>query len=195
MPDQCFAAGFCAARHRARLGGLGRRGQTAHRRGSTLGWLRHDGNREGGDAVPRAYASSVINASAAEVWAVIRDFNALPKWHPGIAESAIENGRPADAVGCIRSFKLKDGAHLRERLLHLSDVDRSYSYDFQKTPFEVQNYHATLRVTPVTDGNRCFIEWWTTFDCAPAESARWIDTFANGVFQGGFDALKQRFGG
>jgi hypothetical protein len=24
---------------------------------------------------------------------------------------------------------------------------------------------ATLRITPVTDGERAFVEWWATFDC------------------------------
>ncbi len=36
---------------------------------------------------------SVIDASADTVWSRIRDFNALPQWHPGIADSRIENGR------------------------------------------------------------------------------------------------------
>ena len=74
----------------------------------------------------------------------------------------------------MRSFHLQDGAHIRERLLSCSDVERHYSYNFEKTPFDVLNYHATLRVTPVTDGDRAFVEWWTTFDCAP-EQARRVD--------------------
>jgi hypothetical protein len=52
-----------------------------------------------------------------------------------------------------------------------------------------------LRVTPVTDGNRTFIEWWTTFDCPVDKIDEWVKTFAEGVFQAGFDALKARFGG
>ena len=145
--------------------------------------------------MPKAYASTVINAPASEVWAVIRDFNGLPGLHPGIADSEIEEGRSGDQVGGIRSMHLGDGAHIRERLLSFSDVDRSYSYNFEKTPFSVLNYHATLRVTPVTDGHRAFVEWWTTFDCEPEKIDDWTHTFAGIVFKGGFDALKARFGG
>ena len=145
--------------------------------------------------MPKAYASTVLNAPAGEVWALIRDFNALPTWHPGIADSEIEDGKAGDQVGGVRSFNLKDGAHLRERLLSFSDVDRQYSYNFEKTPFSVLNYHATLRVTPVTDGHRAFVEWWTTFDCEPEKIDDWIHTFAGIVFKGGLDALKERFGG
>ena len=38
----------------------------------------------------RIYVSSVIDAGADNVWARIRDFNALPAWHPAIADSRIE---------------------------------------------------------------------------------------------------------
>ena len=40
--------------------------------------------------VIKVYMSSVIEAPADAVWAHIRDFNGLPKWHPAIAESRIE---------------------------------------------------------------------------------------------------------
>ena len=46
--------------------------------------------------MPKAYASTVLNAPAEEVWALIRDFNALPAWHPAVTDSEIEDGlRPA----------------------------------------------------------------------------------------------------
>lgn len=145
--------------------------------------------------MPKAYASTVLNAPAHEVWAAIRDFNGLPGWHPGVADSSIEDGLSGQHVGAVRSFSLRDGAHLRERLLSFSDVDRHYSYNFEKTPFSVLNYHATLRVTPVTDGHRAFVEWWTTFDCEPEKIDDWVHTFAGIVFKSGLDALKARFGG
>lgn len=141
--------------------------------------------------MPKAYASTVIEAPAERVWAAIRDFNALPAWTGGlIARSEIEEGKKGDQVGGVRSIHLGDGAHIREQLLSHSDAERSYSYNFQKTPFDVQNYHATICVTPVTDGDKAFVEWWTTFDCDVAKSGEWIKTFAKDVFQGGLDALK-----
>ena len=101
----------------------------------------------------KSYASTVIGASPDEVWAHVRDFNGLATWHSGlVAQSEIEEGLVGDQVGAIRSFTLTDGTHLREKLLAHSDLERSYTYDFQKTPFDVDHYCATLRVTPVTDG-------------------------------------------
>lgn len=141
--------------------------------------------------MPKAYASTVLDLPADQVWATVRDFNALPVWADQVvARSEIEGGKQPDQVGCVRSIHLHDGANIRERLLAFSDQDRFYVYNFEKTPFDVQNYNATLRVTPVTDSGQSFVEWWTTFDCAPADMDQWIDTFANGVFGGGLKNLR-----
>jgi Polyketide cyclase / dehydrase and lipid transport len=138
----------------------------------------------------KSYASTVVNAPADEVWARIRDFNGLATWHSGlVATSEIEDGRAGDQVGSIRSFTLTDGTHLRERLHAHSDAERSYTYNFQKTPFDVDNYHATIRVSPVTDGDRSFVEWWTTFDSDRDRVEEWTRFFANEVFAGGLAAF------
>ena len=42
--------------------------------------------------MPKAYASTVVNAPASTVWAAIRDFNGLPGWVAAIADSTIEDG-------------------------------------------------------------------------------------------------------
>ena len=47
---------------------------------------------------------------------------------------------------------------------------------------------------PITDGNRTFAEWTAEFDCAEARERELAQTIGQGVFQGGFDALKSQFG-
>ena len=141
----------------------------------------------------RLYVSSVVEASADNVWARIRDFNGLPQWHPGIADSRIENGEPSDRVGCIRHFHTRDGSTIRERLLAVSDFDFTQTYEILESAMGVDNYVATLKLTPVTDGNRCFAEWSAEFDCDEGRERELTQTIADGVFQGGFNALKQLF--
>ena len=143
----------------------------------------------------QVYASSVIDSSADNVWSRIRDFNGLPLWHPAIADSRIENSQPPDRIGCIRHFHLRDGGTIRERLLALSDYDYSCSYEILESPMVVEHYVATLKLTPVTDGRRCFAEWSAEFECAPGREQELSETIGGGVFQGGFDALKRHFGG
>lgn len=144
--------------------------------------------------MPHVYTSSVIGASADRVWAAVRDFNALPDWHPNIAESRIEGGAPSDQVGCVRAFRLHDGGAIREKLLALSDYEFCCTYSILESPMGVENYVATLKLTPITDGSRTFAEWSAEFDCQPEREAELVQQIGQGVFQGGFDALKERFG-
>ena len=101
----------------------------------------------------RVYVSTVVNARNDRVWARVRDFNGLPNWHPAIAESRIEGGEPADKIGCVRDFRLRNGDRIREKLLGLSDYDMFCTYSILESPMGVENYVATLRLTPVTDGD------------------------------------------
>jgi hypothetical protein len=133
----------------------------------------------------------VINAPVAKVWSRIRDFNALPDWHPAIADSRIEGGRPSDSVGCIRNFNLVDGGNIRERLLCLSDATHACTYSILESPMPVQNYVATLRLLPITDGNRTYAEWSAEYDCPADQVEALRDLIGNSVFQGGFNALKK----
>ena len=143
----------------------------------------------------RVYTSSVIDAPADRVWEVVRDFNGLPDWHPLIADSRIEGGLAADRVGCIRNFRTRDGGLIREQLLTLSDYDYECTYAILESPMGVDNYVATLKLTPITDGNRTFAEWSAEFDCDEARERELSQAIGQGVFQGGFDALKRRLAG
>lgn len=143
----------------------------------------------------RVYVSSVIGAPAKSVWERVRDFNGLPRWHPRIRDSRIEDALPPDKVGCIRHFHLQNGDTIREQLLGLSDYDLFYSYAILESPMPLTDYIATLRLTPVTDGERCFIEWTAEFTCDSSVEADLTSGIAQNVFQGGFDALKRHFGG
>ncbi len=142
--------------------------------------------------MPRVYISSVIDAPAARVWERIRDFNGLPRWHPRIRDSRIENAEPADRVGCVRDFHLQNGDRIREKLLGLSDYDMFCTYSILESPMPLTDYVATLRLTPVTDGDRTFAEWTAEFDCEEAEAEGLVSGIGRDVFQAGFDALKRQ---
>jgi hypothetical protein len=58
----------------------------------------------------------------------------------------------------------------------------------------VDNYTSTLKLTPVTDGNRTFAEWSAEFDTPLGQERKLADSIGQGVFQTGFDSLKSYFG-
>ena len=136
------------------------------------------------------YVSAVIPAPAATVWGLVRDFNALPRWTPFVADSRIEQNQPSDRVGCIRNFVLKDGGRIREQLLGLSDYEMSCTYSILESPMAVENYIAKLSLTPVTDSNATFAEWQADFDCAAQMESQLTHQIGVNVFKASFDALK-----
>jgi len=142
----------------------------------------------------RGYASAIVDAAAGTVWAHIRDFGGLQNWNPGVAKSEVEDGKRGDQVGAIRSLNLANGKHVREQLLSHSDAERSFSYNFQKTHIDIDNYCATLRVSPVTDGDKSFVEWWATFDCDRDKVDYW-EKFWRDVFQQILGSLQAHFRG
>ena len=138
--------------------------------------------------------STIIDAPIERVWAVLRDFNSHDQWHTVVDASRIEGNDSSDQVGCVRSFSLKDGNRIREQLLTLDDREHMSTYCIVEATVPLQRYVATVKLTPITDGNRCFAEWSAEFDCAEGRERELTDTIGNGVFQGGFDALKRHFG-
>src|SRR5215472_5277536 len=123
-----------------------------------------------------AYYSTIFRTPAAEIWKIVRDFNNYPVWVDGARESEIEDGKTGDTVGAVRSVHY-DGRHIRQRLLAQSDVERSQTYEFCDAPtLPVTGFQATLRITPVIDGNRAFVEWWATFDCEPLRRSEFAET-------------------
>ena len=116
----------------------------------------------------KAYYSTMFAQPAPEVWKIVRDFNNYPVWVGGAGESRIEDGKTGDTVGAVRSVRYQD-RHIRQRLLAQSDVERSQTYEFCGEPtLPVTGFQATLRITPVVDGDRAFVEWRATFDCEPS---------------------------
>jgi hypothetical protein len=60
-------------------------------------------------------------------------------------------------------------------------MSRAQTYEFCGAPsLPVSDFQATLRVTPIVDGDRAFVEWWATFDC---EVGRREEFSARLVFQ------------
>jgi hypothetical protein len=136
--------------------------------------------------VVKVERSTIVNAPVDAVWAVLRDFNGHDTWHPIVAESRIEDGRGGDMIGAVRNFKLRDGSALREQLLYLSDRDHAFSYCLYDTPIPLLNYVAHVLLKPVTDRNRTFWRWWSTFTTPPGrerELERMVgeDVYATGI--------------
>ena len=134
--------------------------------------------------------STVIDAPIERVWAVLRDFNSHDQWHDAVETSRIEGGERSDQVGCVRSFTLRDGNRIREQLLTLSDTEHRSTYCIVEATVPLQRYVATVTLKPVTDGNRTFWHWESTFATPPGMERELSEMVAHGVYETGFENLR-----
>jgi hypothetical protein len=141
--------------------------------------------------MPRVIRSTIIDAPVDRLWSVLRDFNGHDKYHPIVAESAIERGYSSDKVGCVRRFTLKAGGELREQLLSLSDLEMTMSYCLLETPIPLFNYVAHVRLLPVTDGNRSFWRWEGSFTTPAGREQELADVVGNDVYAAGMEAVRR----
>jgi hypothetical protein len=140
------------------------------------------------------YVSHIIDAPIEKVWAIMRDFNGMPSYHPGILKSAIEGSGPSDQVGCVRRLTLGEG-FVRERLLLLDDRNYAFTYEIIEGTLPVRGYVAGVRLHRVTDRNRTFAEWWADFEVVGADRDAMIAQIGNNVFAAGFKAVASKLSG
>lgn len=138
----------------------------------------------------RAYASRVIPAPVDTVWETIRRFDRLCDWHAAVVDGSIDDGRPADSVGAVRSFHLADGTLVRERLLALNDSARELIYGFVTPAFPIDNYIARIAVSPVTANGASFIAWWADFDEPAGRDGTHAALIETHIFAAGLSGLE-----
>jgi NADPH:quinone reductase len=135
--------------------------------------------------------STVIDAPIERVWAVIRDFNSHDQWHDVVETSRIEGGEASSQVGCVRSFSLRDGNRIREQLLTLDDREHKSTYCIVEATVPLQRYVATVTLKPVTDGDRTFWHWESTFATPPGQERELREMVARDVYEAGFANLRR----
>jgi len=128
-----------------------------------------------------------VQASPAEVWALIGVFEAVHKWHP----------LAADCVGIEQDGKLQrhiilaDGhGEIMELLETHDDQTMSYRYQVLEGPMPVTDYHATLSVERGEVGAR--VIWSVNYQPAGISEDK-ADQIIAGVFETGLNAIKQKF--
>ena len=140
------------------------------------------------------YGSAVVKASTQEVWALVRDFNALPKWFPFLASSELRAGALPDSVGAVRTLHARNGGTVRERLLEISDPEMRLRFLTFEGAGLTLNYIGHMQVRPVTRGSGAFFEFYGVFDAADGDiekASHWLQTQ---IFNAVFARFEELFG-
>jgi mxaD protein len=83
-----------------------------------------------GPTPQKADESVVIQAPVEKVWSVIKQFDAVDKWHPDVKDSAGDGKN--NEVGEVRTITLQSGEQFTEELDFYSEQDHLYKYRMKK---------------------------------------------------------------
>ena len=140
--------------------------------------------------------SVTINADAAKVWDIVKNFDGLNTWHPAVAKDEIVSGTN-NKVGAVRLLTLKDGGTIKEKLLGYSSQDHRFKYAILEGVLPVSSYTSVFVVKSAGKG-KATVSWSGNFKrkdvgATPADNANdktATDTISS-VYQAGLDNLKK----
>jgi uncharacterized protein YndB with AHSA1/START domain len=138
----------------------------------------------------KVWTSRVIKAPLDKVWAAMRNFAGMGGWHDEITKMRRLAGARPDKVSGVRDFYFGEG-HLKEELLHLSDLDRSFSYRITECEIPWMNYVSGPRLWPVTAGNMTFGVWTGDWTASSQDDLVLIPRTEMQVYQKAFATLEK----
>jgi hypothetical protein len=141
------------------------------------------------------HITAIVNAPLDKVWPLFRDFNGLGGWHPGVAQSRLEEGGRHDAVGSVRHLTLKPSGFVREQLLMLDDPNTALRYSIIETDLPMRDYVAGISLHPVTEGGGTLVQWWADFRVEGARLSDVAEAVGQNVFAAGLAALDEKLRG
>ena len=141
----------------------------------------------------------VIKADPAKVWALVKDFGNMQKWHPAIASTKLESKKDENGdMQTYRTLTLKAGGTIYEKLRGADDKDMVLKYEIVSGVLPVADYNAKMTVKPGPGAGETTVVWMARFyrvyKLNPPIPAGQDDESAikavTGVFDAGLPSLK-----
>ena len=138
-----------------------------------------------------------INASPEAVWAVVGDYNGLPRWLTFIEHSEIVVGTN-NQVGAIRLVTRRNGSKVTERLLDYNPQSMRLAYTYVDGAVMASDYFPVLSVKAAGDGTS-IVEWSASFKRLayavdpppPGQDDKTLTEFYTGIYKAGLESLKR----
>ena len=97
----------------------------------------------------------------------------------GVVGSDEGDGAAEFDVDLSEAFEIADGELGQHRTAYASSMG-------------VEGYVATLRLTPVTDGDRTFWRWWSEFDTPRGQEGKLRTLVGEDIYMRGFAAIRRQ---
>jgi mxaD protein len=140
----------------------------------------------------------ILTAPLDRVWATVKDFDGVGKWHPAVDKVQLLTGS-SEQPGTIRALTLKDGTSIKEQLVSFNETLHRFTYTMVESPFPITDYMSTLSVQTNAHG-KTVVRWTGTFkrknpaDPPPeAESDAAGIALVQSIYQGGLSNLKKMY--
>jgi mxaD protein len=138
-----------------------------------------------------------INAPPEAVWAVLGDFNGLPRWLSFIEYSEIVVGTDNE-VGAIRLVTRRNGTKVTERLLEYDPHGMRLAYTYVDGAVMASDYFPVLTVKDGGNGTS-LVEWSARFKRLayavdpppPGQDDKSLTDLYNGLYKAGLESLKR----
>ena len=138
-----------------------------------------------------------INAPPEAVWAVVGDFNGMPRWLAPIVESKIVLGTN-NQVGAIRQFTRRNGTKATERLIDYDPVAMRIGYTYVDGAVMASDYFPVMTVKGAGDGTS-IVDWsarlkrlaYAMDPPPPGQDDKSLTDFFNGIYKAGLENLKR----
>lgn len=142
----------------------------------------------------------VIKAEPAKVWAVVKDFGGIHKWHPAVADTRLEQRKDTESDATLphRILTLKDGGSIVEKQREANDADMKLDYKMVEGAIPVSNYRAVMQVKAGPGAGESTLTWTGRFynkansmEAKPGEDNPTAVAAINGIYDAGIEGLKK----
>lgn len=139
--------------------------------------------------------SVIIKAEPAKVWALVKDFGNMHKWHPAVASTKLEK----KGNDTFRLLTLKDGGTIYEKLRSADDETMKMRYEIVEGVLPVADYNSFMTVKAGPGAGETTVQWvgrfYRVYKLNPPIPEGQDDASAlnavNGVYDAGLAGLKK----
>jgi hypothetical protein len=141
----------------------------------------------------------VIKADPAKVWALVKDFGNMQKWHPSVASDKVEVKKDENGdEQTYRTLTLKSGGTILEKFRGADDKDMQLKYEIVSGVLPVADYTSKMTVKAGPGAGESTVVWmgrfYRVYKLNPPIPAGQDDESAvnavNGVYDAGLAGLK-----
>lgn len=112
-----------------------------------------------GPSPQKVEKSVTIKAEPAKVWALVKDFGNMHKWHPAVTSTKLEK----KGNDTFRTLTLKDGGTIYEKLRSIDDEGMRLKYEIVEGSLPVSDYYSIISVAPGPNAGESTVTWMGRF--------------------------------